>query len=279
MPIFIGTNNKGKLREFSQYFHCSGGVIGVHDLEMRSGEKYREPNENSDYFLSNACAKLFSTLQFLVHSCDRNKEILFDVDQVIVDDSGLCVPALGFVPGVHSAFYAGQPKDDEKNNLKLIKEIENHKDSEDFQDQKRLSAFFICFLFSMKIKNISELRLIKNLNLSEAKIFENEHVIKLEQHLLHKIDFTVPSGGFLDTVQAELFSHEFPKGLEIQIASGFCTGEVSNKMQKTVSHSYGYDPLFYLKNFPNLSFANMSLEEKNKYSHRAQAMRALQYTP
>ncbi|MFY8130932.1 MAG: non-canonical purine NTP pyrophosphatase, partial [Burkholderiaceae bacterium] len=38
----------------------------------------------------------------------------------LADDSGLCVPVLGYAPGVRSARYAGEPKDDQRNNQKLI---------------------------------------------------------------------------------------------------------------------------------------------------------------
>lgn len=46
----------------------------------------------------------------------------------IADDSGLCVDALGGKPGVFSARYSGEGATDEKNNEKLLSELENIND-------------------------------------------------------------------------------------------------------------------------------------------------------
>ena len=41
----------------------------------------------------------------------------------IADDSGLCVDTLGGAPGILSARFAGQPADDERNNLELLRRL------------------------------------------------------------------------------------------------------------------------------------------------------------
>ncbi|NNG06604.1 MAG: XTP/dITP diphosphatase [Desulfobacteraceae bacterium] len=53
---------------------------------------------------------------------------------------------------------------------------------------------------------------------------------------------------------------------------GICDGEVAHEMKGT--HGFGYDPVFY---HPPLkkTFAQISLEEKNRVSHRGKAMAQL----
>ncbi|MGL4523651.1 MAG: RdgB/HAM1 family non-canonical purine NTP pyrophosphatase, partial [Bacilli bacterium] len=58
---------------------------------------------------------------------------------VIADDSGLCVDVLDGAPGVYSARYAGEPKDDNRNNELLLENLSVFKENE-------RSARFVCVL-------------------------------------------------------------------------------------------------------------------------------------
>ncbi|HYG94065.1 MAG TPA: non-canonical purine NTP pyrophosphatase, partial [Nocardioides sp.] len=55
----------------------------------------------------------------------------------IADDSGLCVDALNGMPGVLSARWSGQPKDDDRNNRLLLDQLH------DVPDERR-TAHFTC---------------------------------------------------------------------------------------------------------------------------------------
>lgn len=53
---------------------------------------------------------------------------------------------------------------------------------------------------------------------------------------------------------------------------GICTGKISNEQRGT--EGFGYDPVF-IPDGATISFAEMTMEEKNQYSHRKKAMNKL----
>ena len=121
--IVIASNNPGKLRELEALFAPLGieavaqGELGVAEAE--------EPH---DTFLENALAK--------ARHASRATGM-----PALADDSGLCIPALGGEPGVHSAYYGGRDGDrnvrDARNNAKLVSALA------DVDDR---SAFYYCVL-------------------------------------------------------------------------------------------------------------------------------------
>ena len=62
------------------------------------------------------------------------------------------------------------------------------------------------------------------------------------------------------------------RGVMIAVAEGECRGEIA--FEPRGIHGFGYDPIFW---FPDLgkTFAELNATEKNQYSHRAHAIRAL----
>lgn len=112
--LVLASNNPGKLREFAALFApFSIEVVPQSAFDMPEAE---EPHCT---FIENALAKA------------RHAARLSGLP-ALSDDSGLCVPALGGEPGVHSAYYAGKEGDrdsrDTRNNAKLLAELARHSD-------------------------------------------------------------------------------------------------------------------------------------------------------
>ncbi|APJ02410.1 hypothetical protein AXG55_00040 [Silvanigrella aquatica] len=251
-------------------------VIGLKELKKISEIGIVEPIENSDFFLSNAFIKVFAAVQYVLKN--KNQSLFQDIDKIIIDDSGLCVPALHFKPGVHSATYAGEPKNDIHNRLKLINEINKNSAAYFVGNEKRLPAFFVCFLFEIVFSNNQEnLLFINNYSFNEAKYFVNQKLIEVETNLLGNVNMK-SEGGFCSVeIPFSTFYKEFPSDLLIHVHYGFCIGEVSTQEQNLIEGAgHGYDAQFYSKMNSNLSFASITMEEKNKLSHRAFSMKAFQ---
>ena len=106
--IFIATNNKGKAKDFEALFHPLGiEVKTLADLpEAIDVEETGVTFEENAILKAEEVAKRFNTF-------------------VIADDSGLEIDALNGEPGVYSARYAGEAKDDEANIDKVLTQLEN----------------------------------------------------------------------------------------------------------------------------------------------------------
>ena len=103
MRILLATRSAGKLRELRQM--TAGSPLSW--LSLEDFPQVPEAREDGDTFAANATAKA------LYYAAETKLPAL-------ADDSGLEVDALDGAPGVHSAYYAGHPRDDAANNRKLI---------------------------------------------------------------------------------------------------------------------------------------------------------------
>jgi len=125
--IVIASNNPGKLREL-QALLAPLGIEAVPQGELGVSEA-EEPHGT---FLENALEKA------------RNASGATGLP-AIADDSGLCVPALGGEPGVHSAYFAGKAGEraerDARNNAKLVAALATAADR---------SAFYYCVLVMVR---------------------------------------------------------------------------------------------------------------------------------
>lgn len=104
MRIVVATRNRGKLEELASML----GPLGV---EVKSLDQYPhapEVVEDGETFAENAVKKARTV-------AEATGEI------AMADDSGLEVDCLGGAPGVYSARFAGEGKDDLANNEKLIR--------------------------------------------------------------------------------------------------------------------------------------------------------------
>ncbi|HOP46856.1 MAG TPA: XTP/dITP diphosphatase [Desulfobacteraceae bacterium] len=182
-PIVLATRNRGKISEFKE-------ILENFDIDIKGlNEFFPIPpvEEDGKTFEENAVKKACYTSRILGLPA-------------IADDSGLSVEALGGLPGVFSARYAGRQATDLENNIKLLdamKGVENR------------AAAFECII-----------------------------------------------------------AIAVPKGLSL-IYAGRCEGLITNEL--TGGKGFGYDPIFYYVPGKK-TFAQMTLEEKNKVSHRGRAM-------
>ncbi len=187
--IIIATKNKGKAGEFEQMFAPRGYKVQT----LLDFPELPDVEETGSTFEENAILKAEAI------SRELGKVVL-------ADDSGLAVDALDGKPGVFSARYAGEAKDDEANIDKVLQELA------DVPDSKR-TARFCCALA-----------------------------------------IAIP-------------------GQKTVTVFGTCEGVILHERRGT--NGFGYDPIFFSTE-KNRSMAELSSEEKNKISHRANALKKLE---
>jgi XTP/dITP diphosphohydrolase len=186
--VIIATKNPGKAKEFEHIFAARGVAV----LTLLDFPDIPDVEETGTTFEENAILKAEAISKQL------NK-------MVIGDDSGLIVDILGGRPGIYSARFAGEPKNDAANTAKLLKELN------DVTEENRTARFY-CAL---------------------AVAVPNQETVTV---------------------------------------SGTCEGRILDEPRGT--NGFGYDPVFYVPD-KGLAMAELSSEEKNKISHRANALKKL----
>ena len=187
--IILASGNAGKVREIN-------ALLSSHGFEIVSQNEFDVPEAIEDglTFVENAIKKARNACK---HTGLPS----------IADDSGIEVDALGKAPGIYSARFSGEDATAEKNNLKLITDLEN------VADEDR-TARYQCVMVYMQSEN--------------------------------------------DPTPV--------------IAQGSLEGRILSSPRG--NGGFGYDPLFWLESH-KCSAAELSLEEKNRISHRAMALQSL----
>ncbi len=113
MKIILASGNKGKIKEIQTYckeheVYPYSQIIEAFEI-IEDGKSYQE----------NARIKAKAIY-------DKVKEKLDERFIVLSDDSGITVPALGNIPGIFSARFAGEGASDKDNLYKLIQELKNN---------------------------------------------------------------------------------------------------------------------------------------------------------
>lgn len=122
--LFAATKNAGKLAELGELFSAYG-------VEVLTFPEYDEPEETADTYAGNAAIKAHA-----LHSQLQQAGIR---ENVIADDSGLEIAALGGKPGVYSARYGGPNATWAQRRASILSEV-----GESGTDDRR--ARFVCAL-------------------------------------------------------------------------------------------------------------------------------------
>ncbi|AEN87433.1 XTP/dITP diphosphatase [Priestia megaterium] len=186
--IIIATKNAGKVKDFETLFSPKGFKV----KSLLDFPEIEDVEETGVTFAENA------TLKAETISSALNKP-------VIADDSGLAIDALNGEPGVYSARYAGENKDDNANIEKVLQKLN------DVPFEKRTARFHCALAIA------------------------------------------VP-------------------GKRTEIVEGTCEGRILE--EKRGENGFGYDPIFFVEKW-NCSMAELTKEQKNQISHRANALQKL----
>ena len=126
LQVFLASRNAKKLDEMQRILGAA--LPGITVLGLDDVVEYAEPVEDQPDFEGNALVKAWAG-----H--------LATGLPTLADDSGLCVDALNGMPGVLSARWSGQPKDDDRNNTLLLDQLA------DVPDERRGAEFHCAVAF------------------------------------------------------------------------------------------------------------------------------------
>lgn len=107
MKIVFASNNLNKIKEIQQMLPKDIEILSLEDINCLV-----DIPETADTIEGNAILKADYITKNFGYTC-------------FADDSGLEVAVLNGAPGVHSARYAGEEKDDSKNIQKLLTDLES----------------------------------------------------------------------------------------------------------------------------------------------------------
>lgn len=188
--IIVATKNEGKAKEFKKFFSAFRiDAVSLLDLP----DSIPDVEETGDTFEENAALKAEAIANLL------------DVP-TLSDDSGLVIDALNGRPGIYSARYAGEAKNDKANVKKVLEELKN-------VPAEERTARFVCVL---------------------AIAAPNQQTF---------------------------------------FCKGTCEGTIA--FAPAGSNGFGYDPIF-IPNGYNQTMAQLLPDEKNKISHRRNAIAQLE---
>ncbi len=201
MKLVFATGNEGKLREASEILGEGFELVSL----AQAGITEDIP-ETGNTLVANSLQKAMYLYDKVGCNC-------------FADDTGLEVDALGGAPGVHTARYAGEDKDFNRNMDKVLQELEVLEGESGMAEALGLKIKPV----SRRARFRSVITLIIN---GEKKIFE----------------------GSLEGVIAR---------------------------EKSGNGGFGYDPIFIADEYPGMTLADITEEQKNAVSHRGKALRAM----
>jgi XTP/dITP diphosphohydrolase len=130
MTVYVATKNAGKLRELEALF--AGARIDGAPVELATFDAYEDPIESDTSYADNAALK--------AHALQAQLRRAGITANVLADDSGLEVLALGGRPGVLTAYYGGPGLTWSERRRALLDELAGHGGGTDRR------ARFVCAL-------------------------------------------------------------------------------------------------------------------------------------